>query len=269
MFDKLQQFISDDSPLFYKVEYLDTTLKSLLDLKAIDLQECIVEMENNLLNIDASARTAYVNRFLKIIFSKKKYLIDSYLMLDGDEIFKNLKSHYEKELEQHNIKDDEDTCYHAILLDCIKLDSQMFRYIVALLYEISSLINDLKIKYDSNTYDIDKIINKRLSNTFNTPKLKANKEKFKSIMTLTQVATMFRFFKEKRIIRKDINDTNLAILLTHLTGGAAQSFREYLGGEYKTNLHMALTSKKQADELQSIFQSIIDEIEMQKKDILK
>lgn len=89
---------------------------------------------------------------------------------------------------------------------------------------------------------------------------------FKSRMTQAQLSTMFRLLRDKGIF--DLNNTQLASLITSLSSGSHQRVRALLGGENAGHINMTLKTRDQATEIQDILQEIIAKIEEDKKDII-
>lgn len=100
-----------------------------------------------------------------------------------------------------------------------------------------------------------------------------NREKitkpFRSVMTQSQLATVFRLFRTKGIIDKDMKDTQLSRFIQMLAGGAQQKIREYLGGKNSVHINETIKTKQQATEIQDILYDIIQIIEDEKKDIIE
>lgn len=155
----------------------------------------------------------------------------------------------------------------------------------------TTLFNNLRDTLFSFEIDLDKIVKEldlenvlylklgSLSNSpkeieiFETPndiieeaKIIQRKIKFNSKFTQGQIATLFRLMREKELFV--MTDTELANLILELVGGSHQHTRTLIGGVNAKHINMTLTSKEQAEEMQSILQSIIELIEKEKKAII-
>lgn len=97
-------------------------------------------------------------------------------------------------------------------------------------------------------------------------KIVKKKIKFDSKLTQGQIATLFRLMREKGVFT--MKDIELTELILELVGGSHQQTRTLIGGIHATHINMTLTNKEQAEEIQSILQSIIEKIEKEKKDII-
>lgn len=92
---------------------------------------------------------------------------------------------------------------------------------------------------------------------------------FQSVMTQSQLTTMFRFFRSKGIIDKNMTNIELARLIQMLSGGSQQKAREYLGGKNSVHINETIKTKQQATVIQDVLSDIIKIIEDEKKDIIE
>lgn len=111
---------------------------------------------------------------------------------------------------------------------------------------------------DDNTSDIE---NNDLNKSFT--------KQFSSIMTQAQLSTMFRLFRDKGIIDKRMNDTQLGRFIQLIAGGGLKRTKDYLGRGYSESINTTLTKTEQANQIQDILQELIQQIENEKQDILE
>lgn len=95
--------------------------------------------------------------------------------------------------------------------------------------------------------------------------IKKKKTRFKSILSQEQMMTLLRLMKDRGLFEPD--DTKLGEIGAALCGGSKDKARQIVTGVNKEHINMTLRSKKQATQIQDILHDIIDQIEIEKKEI--
>lgn len=159
-------------------------------------------------------------------------------------------------------RDHEDDLYYWYVIDIGKfIDKIVYIFEIIDLDLVPPLETTIGYLPDLNYYDEDINEVKHEDAIF--------KKQFMSIMTQAQLVTMFRLFRDKGIVDKQMDNTKLARVIQSVAGGGLKRTKDYLGGGHSEHINTTLTKIEQADQIQNTLRELIQQIESEKQDIIK